>query len=207
VTLPPDVDVGGLVDACLVRDSDAATNFDLALADIGYPHLVVPARARRHQLGVCLVGRQYEYGDCDGHQMAAESIDAACAGLDRIFVNTLLDTGRPLPASTEVDLQCAQVLVTTRMHGALLALFHGIPVVAVDQIKGGAKVSRMLASLGCPVFNAWAVGHERLSEVIGQRMLGQAGCDMVVVRQRIIERSRSMLSSCLEFVLEHMSRR
>jgi len=138
--------------------------------------------------------------------MAAELIHAACRDFETVSVNTLLDPKRPLPASTEVDLQCSQVLVTTRMHGALLALYHGVPVVALDQIKGGAKVSRMLAAVGCPVLNAWGLAHETLSKTIRVRMLGEAGCDMVAIRRRIIERSRIMLASSVEFVLGHMPR-
>jgi polysaccharide pyruvyl transferase WcaK-like protein len=41
-------------------------------------------------------------------------------------------------------------VVTTRMHGLVLAVKHGVPAVAVDPVPGGAKVSRQAVSLDWP---------------------------------------------------------
>ena len=47
------------------------------------------------------------------------------------------------------------VVVTTRLHGLVLALKNGVPAVAVDPIRGGAKVCRQAEALGWP--HAFAV--------------------------------------------------
>jgi Polysaccharide pyruvyl transferase len=45
----------------------------------------------------------------------------------------------------------ADVVVTTRLHGLVLALTQGMPVLAVDPVAGGAKVATQAAAWGWPV--------------------------------------------------------
>ncbi|MFC9926469.1 polysaccharide pyruvyl transferase family protein [Streptomyces sp. NPDC127190] len=42
------------------------------------------------------------------------------------------------------------VVVTTRLHGLVLALRTGTPVIAVDPVAGGAKVGAQARTLGRP---------------------------------------------------------
>jgi hypothetical protein len=42
------------------------------------------------------------------------------------------------------------VMVTTRMHGLVLALKNGIPALAIDPIAGGAKVNAQAAAWAWP---------------------------------------------------------
>jgi hypothetical protein len=204
VSIPPGFDPLKFVHAFLPRDSGVQITFDLALANVGYPHLSLPATARLRQVGICLVGPQGEYGDSDGHGLAAQLVNSACEDQQKIRVNTLLDHGRALPASVELDVQCSAVLVTTRMHGALLALYHGVPVVALDQIKGSAKVSRMLRAAGHPVLNAWETNRETLHDAISRRLAGDAACDPLAVRDNIIGASRRALASSIDFVTSQL---
>ncbi len=44
----------------------------------------------------------------------------------------------------------ADAVVTTRLHGLVLALRLGVPAVAIDAIPGGAKVTRQAAAIGWP---------------------------------------------------------
>ena len=63
----------------------------------------------------------------------------------------LLDGDRVRRAPEVVSLiRRADVVVTTRMHGFVLALREGIPAVAIDPIAGGAKVSRQAEAVGWP---------------------------------------------------------
>jgi len=43
------------------------------------------------------------------------------------------------------------VVVTTRLHGLVLGLKQGVPVLAVDPVAGGAKVAAQAAAWGWPV--------------------------------------------------------
>jgi polysaccharide pyruvyl transferase WcaK-like protein len=43
------------------------------------------------------------------------------------------------------------VVISTRLHGMVLALKNGVPVVAIDSVAGGAKLTRQAQALGWPV--------------------------------------------------------
>lgn len=59
----------------------------------------------------------------------------------------------------------ADVVVTTRLHGLVLALRQGVPAVAIDPIAGGAKVSRQAETVGWPaVLSADSLTDEALGE-------------------------------------------
>ena len=45
----------------------------------------------------------------------------------------------------------SDVVVTTRLHGLVLALKNGVPALAVDPVAGGAKVAAQAAAWGWPV--------------------------------------------------------
>jgi len=55
------------------------------------------------------------------------------------------------PSQVEALIRRADVVLTMRLHGMVLALAHGVPVIACDAIAGGAKVSAQAAALGWPV--------------------------------------------------------
>ena len=42
------------------------------------------------------------------------------------------------------------LVVTTRLHGTVLSLSQGVPALAIDPIRGGAKISRQAATIGWP---------------------------------------------------------
>ena len=53
-------------------------------------------------------------------------------------------------AEVESLIARVDVVVTTRLHGLVLALKNGVPAVAVDPVRGGAKVCRQAQTLGWP---------------------------------------------------------
>ena len=42
------------------------------------------------------------------------------------------------------------LIVTTRLHGMVLGLKNGVPVLAVDAIEGGAKITKQAKTIGWP---------------------------------------------------------
>lgn len=54
-------------------------------------------------------------------------------------------------AQVEAVLTRTDVVVTTRLHGLVLALKQGVPALAVDPVSGGAKVAAQAATWGWPV--------------------------------------------------------
>ncbi len=63
----------------------------------------------------------------------------------------LLDADRVRSAAEVASLIArADVVVTTRLHGLVLALRQGVPAVAIDPIAGGAKLTRQAEAIGWP---------------------------------------------------------
>src|SRR5207249_3785387 len=57
------------------------------------------------------------------------------------------------------------VILTTRLHGMVLALKNGVPVVAIDPIAGGAKIRRQSETVGWPkIFTADALNDDHLRQ-------------------------------------------
>jgi hypothetical protein len=205
VSIPPDFDPWSLADAVLVRDSKTETSFDLALADVGYPHQQLPAGARRKGASVCLVGKQGEYKQLDGHGLAANLIETALQGWNTVSVQTLLDNRRPVPSSVELDLQSCSIMVTTRLHASLLSIFHGIPLIPVDQIRGGAKLTRILSKLGVQVLDAWGTEPAALRARAEQLISYPDLADLRSTRTQMIAEARTTLFNGVDVILETLS--
>lgn len=132
--------------ALIERDSAHAQRPDLslALADERLPPVV----------GLVQANSQPEYPEAR-HDDVHSIIDRALYSRDLavVRVGTRVDP-RGSEARhfghVEAALQRFDAVVTTRLHGLVLALRRGTPAVAVDVVPGGGKVSRQAASLGWP---------------------------------------------------------
>lgn len=99
---------------------------------------------------------QPEYGDRHRLRDAHAAVDRLLlnAGVAPVNVDTWLHPGRPevcsTPGQVESVLSRVDAVVTTRLHGLVLALKVGVPALAVDPVAGGGKVSRQAAALGWP---------------------------------------------------------
>lgn len=143
------------------RDSDRTSRPDLSiLTDLARVPVVVR----------CLVHPQEEYGDRAMHDTANAAIARLIASREMalVDVDTRLDvnaTQLRTPAEVESLIARADVVLTTRLHGTVLALKNGVPAVAVDPVRGGAKILRQARTIGWPqVFTADAVTDAALAE-------------------------------------------
>jgi hypothetical protein len=151
------------------RASPAHAGFDLVLARDGGPgpphrDLAVaapqfraagPARRSRRPAagppvpvtGVILATGQGEYGDRRRHDLVTAQLTHWLAGLRSapLELDTRLDSRDwRLCSSAEAFTALVSrldVVVTTRLHGLVLALGRGIPVLAVDPVAGAGKVT------------------------------------------------------------------
>lgn len=139
-------------DALVQRDGgQGSRRADIALAHRGEAVPVV---------GLVLV--EHGSGNDEERQVAAErTIQEVLRprSLAIVRIDTRLDRPNPgglrTPAEVESLIARMDVVVTTRLHGAVLALKHGVPVVAVDLVRGGGKVTSQMSVLGWPhVFDA-----------------------------------------------------
>ncbi|OXM57233.1 polysaccharide pyruvyl transferase [Amycolatopsis thailandensis] len=140
---------------------DAVTGFDRVFArdhdGIGTPDLSLGARTDEVLVtGVILAPGQGEYGSAGRHAEVHTSVTEWIAGVDcaRIPLDTRLahsDWERcETPDQFTSILSHLDVVVTTRLHGLVLGLRAGIPVLAVDPVDGGGKVSAQADALGWP---------------------------------------------------------
>lgn len=59
------------------------------------------------------------------------------------------------------------VVITTRLHGAVLSLAMGTPVVAIDPVRGGAKLAAQMEAIGWPhAFTVDSLTSEQLAQAI-----------------------------------------
>jgi polysaccharide pyruvyl transferase WcaK-like protein len=58
---------------------------------------------------------------------------------------------RRRPDQVEALIRRADLVVSMRLHGLVLGLKHGRPVISVDPVAGGAKVAAQARALGWPL--------------------------------------------------------
>jgi hypothetical protein len=106
-------------------------------------------------VGLVLIDTQPEYRDKDSHEQANEALrrlarehDAASVSIDtRLDVNT---TGLGSAAQIESLIARMDLVLTTRLHGTVLAIKNGVPALAVDSVVGGGKIRRQAEAIGWP---------------------------------------------------------
>jgi Polysaccharide pyruvyl transferase len=191
----------GLFDDALPRDDDAggARRPDLSLA--GRPG-ATPV------VGVILAHPQPEYGARQRHDEADRRVRALVrrAGVAPLPLDTRLDAEDELGCATaerfESLIARTDAVVTTRLHGLVLALRAGVPAVALDPIAGGAKVTRQAAALGWPA----AADAERASDAELDELLRWClGREARTTATRCAARGRAALSGTRDALLALLS--
>ncbi|GAB3212577.1 polysaccharide pyruvyl transferase family protein [Marinactinospora thermotolerans] len=139
----------------------------------GFHHLIArdaPGRAPRADLahsapvedggpvvGVVVAPRQPEYGRRGAHEAIHGRLTGWLARRDcaRLPLDTRLAWEEwrhcATPAQFDALVRRVDVVVTTRLHGLVLALRNGVPALAVDPVLGGAKVAAQARAWGWPV--------------------------------------------------------
>lgn len=113
-------------------------------------------------IGVVLAPDQNEYGQRQRHAKIGLAIDALKKRVDWAFIH--LDTRWPArdikdlslrsPEEFEAVLSRLDFVITSRLHGLVLSRKNGVPVVAVDPVSGGDKVSAQARLLGAECLSA-----------------------------------------------------
>lgn len=135
-------------DVLLERDSDTATRPDLTF---------LVSTEKVPVLGRCLIKRQHEYGARQRHGKVIDSINDLIErrGLPVFDIDTRWPKasnaggiGSPQGVSSLIGL--VDTLITNRLHGLVFALRNGVPVIAVDSVAGGDKVTAQARTLEWP---------------------------------------------------------
>lgn len=133
-------------DTIVARDGLPESHFDLAVAGELIPH-----HAERPYVLVCLRGHQSEYGAAVCHSARVDELiwhTTQRLGLPVKAVNMTVTPHTDALGHVHRSFSQARLVLTTRLHGALFALRHGVPFIAVDQIEGGRKLTSVVRKLG-----------------------------------------------------------
>jgi Polysaccharide pyruvyl transferase len=90
------------------------------------------------------------------------------------------------PAQVEALVRRADVVVSMRLHGLVLGLAHGVPVVACDAVAGGAKVTAQADALGWPLrLTAGEIDPASLDAALEHALSGTLGGEIAEALRRM----------------------
>jgi len=107
-------------------------------------------------VGVILAHKQKEYGHKAMHELSNSAVQRLINSREMsvIPIDTCLENnkgGLRTPGEVEAMVAKMDVVITTRLHGTVLALKNGVPVISIDPIAGGAKITRQVRTIGWPL--------------------------------------------------------
>ncbi len=161
LTMLQNLDEWNPFDVLFERDSSVITRPDITFIA---PPPAVPV------VGLILVHKQKEYGKKSLHEKADSVIESFLKDQEAavVKIDTALEHNEGnLKTPNEIESLIARMdlIVTTRLHGTVLALKNGVPVIPVDPIAGGAKITLQVKALGWPVlFTAEDLNYLALSQ-------------------------------------------
>lgn len=155
----------------------------------------------RFTVGIVLRGPQGEYGpERSLHERTADVVRSAADALARRRGGRVLEIENHLaraglaPAAIESRYAACDLVLSSRFHGAVLALRHGVPFVALDQIAGGAKVRALLGPSGWPhVYGAEATDARALAAAAEDALSPPLGARLEEVRSDALRRAEATL--------------
>ncbi|HEX9190000.1 MAG TPA: polysaccharide pyruvyl transferase family protein [Vicinamibacteria bacterium] len=179
----------------LERDSSRAARPDLVF---------LSTRPAVPVVGLVRVHPQKEYQERSAHGAADELLDQVLATREVavVSIDTRLDrneTGLRTAAEVESLIARVDVVLTTRLHGLVLAVKNGVPAVAVDPIRGGAKILRQARTLGWP--HAYPVDEATpagLGEAFERCLRPEARAEAVAIAARARERLADVRDAVLD---------
>lgn len=179
-------------DFLIERDSVITTNPDMLFASKQNLPPVV---------GVCLVEPHPE-ADVDRANAAIAALLTRHAAA-RVNIDTRLDvneTGLHSEGEVEAIIARMDALVTTRLHGLVMALKNGVPVLVIDAVPGGGKIMRQCGRIGWPnilrledledesrLDAAWRFTLSEEAKALTRSCAGKAMGDVLDLRRRLFE--------------------
>ena len=157
------LDVWNPFQLLLERDSSEARRPDLVF---------LTSQPKVPVVGLILVHPQEEYGERALHQVADAALQRLLGSREMAVVpiDTRLDenqTGLRTAGEVESLIAKTDVVITTRLHGMVLAIKNGVPPLVVDPIAGGAKILRQAGAIGWPtVYTADKLNQDELETAL-----------------------------------------
>jgi hypothetical protein len=121
----------------------------------------------------CFIENQGEHGTLQVHNHVINVVENSLKhnSILHIKVDTKYPSKNNLSGFENVDQLIAVVsrsefLITNRLHGLVFGLLSNVPVIVIDGIKGGGKVSKQCALIGWPCLKGELITNEELNKAI-----------------------------------------
>lgn len=169
----------------IVESSDLSDDFDVIIARDGRglptnPDIsLLTITPKTPVVGLMYVGYQREY-PTQQHYAVEHLVSEVVAEMDLAVVP--IDTRLPhnkhgLTSISQIEsvISAMDIVITTRLHGSILALRNGIPAVAIDSVPGGAKVLAQMQGIGWPLaYCIDQLNKKVLKDAINKALLGES---------------------------------
>jgi Polysaccharide pyruvyl transferase len=186
-------------DIVLARDGTNDIHFDVALANPPITYTTPRSINNKLTIGVCLRGKQREYGSSVClNELAIDIVDYILTQVPhhRLDLETRLDRTNNKPETIDALFSTPDVIITTRLHGALLGIRHGVPVLALDQIDDGAKVRDVLNWLGWKyVFPVKHINLSNIFDIFQQLLTEETQQHLMQIRLRAVKEANKTLDT------------
>jgi Polysaccharide pyruvyl transferase len=151
------------INLSMVEPVDSWNPFDLLLerdsSSVAHPDITFLSSAPLLPVVGLVLGRMDENAGRPGSTYQAANVAlqqlAASRKISAVSIDTRLDVpgARDFQTAGEIESLIARmdVVLTTRLHGLVLALKNGVPAIAIDPIPQGDKIRRQAEILGWPL--------------------------------------------------------
>ena len=162
-------------------------------------------------VGIAQVHPQVMYGDRQRHEQVESAIldylsrgEVAPVILDTLYCDNPVKIGSAVEYENLVGR--LDVVITTRLHGLVFALKKGVPVVAIDAIAGGAKVTAQAETIGWPlILNGDTVDADEISRAVKRCLSGDMDSAVVQAKATAMKKLQQVKSKFLSVLSEHES--
>lgn len=199
--LPHETALNARFSGFVARDGMTPEHFDLSIDAVEPPS--PPPAGRPIRAGLCFRGAQKEYR---GRECLADRAEAALTaaarrcGVETVPFTTVLG-GNRVAADVQESFRSVDVVLTTRLHGSLLALSAGKPVIAIDQIAGGAKLLPVLGRTGWRhALAVDAADEERTAAMLRGFLDAWPAAEIVAAQSRALALSRAAVDASVALV-------
>lgn len=154
--------------------------------------------------GIACVHPQREYGERQRHKRVQQVIGQYldCREVAGVTLDTL-HYKNPTAIRNAVEYENLvgrlDVVISSRLHGMVFALKRGVPVVAIDPVAGGAKVTAQANALGWPlIFNGDDIDETKLRDAVNLCLSGKLSDVVANVRTRALARLSEVKAEFLQ---------
>lgn len=190
-------------DEVLAREGGAEAFTDVALVAPPSFHRPPRPRSQSPTIGIILSAIQCEFGEnlCQwemtgkiAHETANKLI--ATHGGRIVAIENHLQRSGLTPEAIEALYADCDLIITSRFHGAIMAMRHLVPFIAIDQIKGGAKVHNLVGATGWPfIYLAEKIDSDRLASDALKLIAGDFDQLLLDVRMRTTKQANQTLNN------------